>query len=49
MPRAERKHVQDIKFPIPPLNEQMRIASILGNLDKKINILHEQNKILEKI
>ena len=39
------------RFPIlaPPLPEQTAIASILSSLDDKIDLLHRQNAILEKM
>jgi len=40
---------KQIKFPFPPLPEQSVIASILSNLDDKIDLLHRQNKILEQL
>lgn len=36
-----------LKFPIPPLSEQQAIASTLGSLDDKIELLREQNKKIE--
>lgn len=32
---------------LPPLSEQKRIASILGSLDDKIDLLHHENETLE--
>lgn len=32
---------------LPPLDEQIRIASILSSLDDKIDLLHRENKTLE--
>lgn len=32
---------------LPPLSEQKRIASILGSLDDKIDLLHRENETLE--
>jgi type I restriction enzyme S subunit len=39
----------EIKFPFPPLIEQIAIASILSSLDDKINLLQKQNKTLEQL
>lgn len=36
-----------IEILLPPLSEQKRIASILGSLDDKIDLLHQENKTLE--
>lgn len=36
-----------IEILLPPLSEQKRIASILGSLDDKIDLLHRENKTLE--
>lgn len=40
---------QNILFPIPSVEEQKSIASILSSLDDKIDLLHRQNKTLEAI
>lgn len=36
-----------IEISLPPLPEQIRIASILSSLDDKIDLLHRENKTLE--
>lgn len=38
---------QDVLFPIPELDEQKAIASVLSSLDDKIDLLHRQNTTLE--
>ena len=38
-----------IEISLPPLPEQIRIASILSSLDDKIDLLHRENKTLEAI
>lgn len=38
---------QDVLFPIPELEEQKAIASVLSSLDDKIDLLHRQNTTLE--
>lgn len=38
-----------IKVLLPPLSEQIQIASILSSLDDKIDLLHRQNKTLEQL
>lgn len=40
---------KQIRFKIPPLPEQQKIASILGALDDKIELNHEMNKTLEQM
>lgn len=39
--------IEDFGFLCPPLDEQKRIAEILGSLDDKIELLQKQNKTLE--
>lgn len=39
--------INDIDISLPPLPEQIRIASILSSLDDKIDLLHRENKTLE--
>lgn len=46
-PKLNKWNLQSIEFWIPPLPEQQAIASILGSLDDKIELLREQNKTLE--
>lgn len=41
--------LKGLKFSLPPLSEQAAIASILSSLDDKIDLLHRQNKTLEKL
>ncbi|KAA0259088.1 restriction endonuclease subunit S [Deferribacter autotrophicus] len=38
-----------LEFSFPPLPEQKAIASVLSSLDDKIDLLHRQNKTLEKM
>ena len=40
---------QDVLFPIPELEEQKAIASVLSSLDDKIDLLHRQNTTLERM
>jgi type I restriction enzyme S subunit len=40
---------QDVLFPIPELEEQKAIASVLSGLDDKIDLLHRQNTTLERM
>lgn len=39
--------IENFEFLCPPLEEQKRIAEILGSLDDKIELLQKQNKTLE--
>lgn len=47
VPTLNRNHIHELNIFIPPLSEQKRIASILGSLDDKIDLLHQENKTLE--
>ncbi|MGP2693774.1 restriction endonuclease subunit S [Serratia nevei] len=42
MPRADWKVVSGLEVPVPPLFEQIKIASILNTVDKKLSLLEEQ-------
>lgn len=39
--------LSNVAISLPPLPEQIRIASILSSLDDKIDLLHRENKTLE--
>lgn len=39
--------LNDIEVPLPAVEEQKSIASVLSSLDDKIDLLHRQNKTLE--
>lgn len=43
------KRIYEYEFNLPPLPEQTAIASVLSSLDDKIDLLHRQNKTLEKM
>lgn len=47
MPRGDKSHIMNWDIFLPPLPEQIRIASILSSLDDKIDLLHRENKTLE--
>ncbi|MBQ8843620.1 MAG: restriction endonuclease subunit S [Elusimicrobiaceae bacterium] len=47
MPRGDKKQMLQYLVHLPPLEEQKRIAGILGALDDKIELLQKQNKTLE--
>ena len=41
------KNIKSISIPLPPLNEQEKIADVLSSLDDKIELNNEMNKTLE--
>jgi type I restriction enzyme, S subunit len=41
--------LKKLEISLPPLHEQTAIASILSSLDDKLDLLHRQNTILEKM
>lgn len=41
--------LSNIKIPLPPLHEQKKIAGILGEIDKKLELLHERKRKIERI
>lgn len=47
IPSTSRDEVYELEIELPPLSEQKAIASILGSLDDKIDLLHRQNATLE--
>jgi type I restriction enzyme S subunit len=47
--RVPRQSFDDLILNLPPLHEQTAIASVLGSLDDKIDLLHRQNATLEKM
>ncbi len=48
-PTLNRNHVHPIEVDWPPLNEQRRIAAVLGALDDKIEINRKMNRTLEEM
>lgn len=44
-----RNTFKDIDITLPPLPEQIAIASVLSSLDDKIDLLHRQNETLEQM
>lgn len=46
---VNKNDLSNIKVSIPTLSEQKAIASVLSNLDDKIDLLHRQNETLEKM
>lgn len=49
IPALTQFDINNTYFPIPPLEEQNSIASVLGCLDDKIDLLHRQNTTLERM
>jgi len=49
IPSTSREDFYQLDVSVPPLEKQIRIAQILGNLDDKITILKKNNSTLEKI
>ena len=49
VPRIVLKDFKKVDVSVPPLSEQTAIASILGSLDNKIDLLNRQNKTLEQL
>ncbi|SNR89033.1 restriction endonuclease subunit S [Desulfurobacterium atlanticum] len=47
--RVQTEVVKNHEILLPPLPEQKAIASVLSSLDDKIDLLHRQNKTLEKM
>ncbi|MCX7809974.1 MAG: restriction endonuclease subunit S [Leptospiraceae bacterium] len=43
------KILKERLIPLPPLHEQKAIADVLSSIDDKIELLHRQNKTLEKM
>ncbi len=41
--------LKELRFTLPPIQEQTAIANILNSLDDKIDLLHRQNKTLEQL
>lgn len=48
-PQIPIRDIKDISIILPPLPEQRAIASVLSSLDDKIDLLHRENKTLEKM
>lgn len=49
MPSINTTILSNVVIPLPPIDTQHRIASILSSLDDKIDLLHRENKTLEKM
>jgi len=48
-PQLPIRDIKEISFSLPPLAEQRAIASVLSNLDDKIDLLQRENQTLEQI
>ena len=48
MPRGDKQQIMNFEFDLPPLDEQKRIAGILGSLDDKIELNNKINANLEE-
>lgn len=49
VPTLNRNHIHPMVIQKPDVNEQKAIASVLSNLDNKIDLLHRQNTTLERM
>ena len=49
VPIINKGDFENLEIQIPPLPEQKAIASVLSNLDDKIDLLHQQNQTLEAL
>lgn len=49
MPRGDKNQIMNYQVNLPPLEEQKRIAEVLGAFDDKIELLQKQNKTLEEM
>lgn len=48
-PKFNKTTFRQLKVPVPPIEEQKAIASVLSSLDDKIDLLHRQNTTLERM
>lgn len=49
MPRGDKEAIKKYSFLLPELKEQKEISKTLSSLDKKINLLRQQNQTLEEL
>ena len=49
VPTLNRNHIHPLEISLPPIDEQKRIADILGAFDDKIELLQKQNTTLENM
>lgn len=48
-PKFNKTSFRAMEIPVPPIEEQHAIASVLSSLDDKIDLLHRQNQTLEQM
>ena len=49
MPRGDKTQIMNYPVNLPPLDQQKKIANILGSLDEKIELNRRMNKTLEQL
>ncbi len=49
MPSIKKSTLENIKVPLPPLEEQKRVAEVLMTVDKKMELLRKKKELLEKV
>lgn len=49
MPRGDKTQIMNYPVNLPPLDQQKKIANILGNLDEKIELNRRMNETLEQL
>ena len=49
VPQINNKHINPLKFPLPPLEEQKQIAEILSTADEKLEILRAKKEKYETL
>lgn len=49
MPRGDKKQIMQYPVTLPPMEEQKRIAGVLGAFDDKIELLQKENTTLENM
>ena len=49
VPQINNKHINPIRFPLPPIEEQKQIATILSATDNKLDTLREKKSRYEKL
>jgi len=47
--KLNQSHMKRIKLPLPPLEEQKKIAEILSTVDKKLELLRRRREKLERV
>ena len=49
IPQLNKKDIEQIRIPLPPLEEQKQIAHILSTIDKKIEIEQKRKQVLKAL